>query len=308
MNAEMISLTSIDLSDDKFKISKNIISAELLVSIKTSGILRPPSAVYDGKLFYLVTGHNRVAAAALAGLEEIPVVRVQDNLLDVIIREAALKSFNGEIGPSGKLAAIALLKNDFNMNDDFIQKVGCGALAIPEWVLNDAVFISEFAGLQKSVKDFFDIRDIPFKLIKTFFSLPKDAAALLGGYAAGISMGVNIFKKITELLADITRRDNNCDFLKNINMDEFNGRESAQEFLRKIFEFRYPEYSNLKKRADGHVKALMKAGISVDFPEFFEGGEMAIRIPIKRKEGAEAFFEKTQKVSKDELKNLLDML
>ena len=307
MSTEVIPVESIDTQDNRFKISKNIVSAELISSVKVSGILRAPFVMAANTGFCLVTGHNRIAAAKISGLATVPVF-ITNNVSQTIMNEAALKSFNGEIGPSGKLAALSLMRNEFNMDANTVTRFGRDTFAIPEWVFADDVFISNFKKLHNEIKDYFDIRDISFKQIKSFLGLPLEARAWLGKNAAEFSIGLNIFKKMMDLLIDITRRDGHCNFLSNINADITTGRGIAQELLQQIFELRYPEYSSLKKTADSRLKDIQSAGVLVDFPEFFEGGEINIRIPMKKKEGADAFFKKAQKVSKEELQKLLDML
>ena len=299
-----IPISSIDLSENLYKISKNFLQDELIVSVKNFGILRPPAVFPFDDGFRLLTGHNRIGAAVKASLESVPVFVYDRPSADVLAREALLKSFTGEIGPAGKLRLLSLLKNNFSADEDFIVKTCRLGLGLPERVF-DEDWLDRFDRLEQPVKDYFDNKDAPFSLIDMYMSLPSDSAQGLARQLMLFPIRINIFRKIVTMLLDIVRRGGNMTLFSDT---QLSGRQGEQELLRKIFEERYPEYSALKKRSDEIISALSAAGTEIEFPEFFEGGSLSVKIALKKRDGAKALAAKAGRLDEVLLQELIDML
>ncbi|MCL2025687.1 MAG: ParB N-terminal domain-containing protein [Leptospirales bacterium] len=303
MLEKTIPVSSIDLSENLYKISKNFLRDELAVSVKKNGILRPPVVFpFDGG-FRILTGYNRIEAARKASLEEIPVCICETPAADILAREALLKSFNDEIGPAGKLRLLSLLKNNFFTDEDFIVKICHIGLGIPEWVF-DKAWLDKFEKLKQPVKDYFDNKDVPFNLIDTYMSLPPHLEQGLARQLEFFPLRINIFRKIVPMLLDIARRSENWAFPD----AAISGRQGEQELLKIIFEERYPEYSEIKKRSDEIISALSFAGAEIDFPEFFEGGSLSVKITLGKRDGAKTLVDRAGRLDKELLQKLLDML
>ena len=300
---KIIPISSIDLSENTYKISRNFLKEELIASVKKFGILRPPAVFPFNGGFHLLTGHNRIEAAAQAGLESAPVFVCDSPSADVLTREALLKSFNAEIGPSGKLRFLSLLRNNFFADEDFIVKTCRVGLGLPELVFGKA-WLDKFESLEQPVKDYFDNRDAPFGLIDMYMSLPPDSARGLARQLEIFPLRINIFRKIVTMLLDIAR----CGEGRVFPDVRLSGRQGEQELLRIIFEERYPEYSALKKRSDEIISALSAAGAEIEFPEFFEGGSLSVRIALRRRDGAKALAAKAGRLDETLLQELIDML
>jgi hypothetical protein len=134
-------------------------------------------------------------------------------------------------------------------------------------------------------------------------------------------MRINIFKKIVEMLLDMANGiansaapsgDSGARDERRASFPEFSqkfaGREGEKELLRAVFEARYPEYSALKKRADEIISALSSSGVGIEFPEFFEGGSLAVKITLGKRDGAEAVSRKAEGIDRELLRELLSML
>jgi len=304
MMEKIVPISSIDLSESLYKISKNFLRNELAVSVKKFGILRAPAVFPFGGGFRLLTGHNRIEAALKASLESAPVHICEVPSAEVLAREALLKSFDGEIGPAGKLRLLSLLKNNFCASEDFIVKVCRSGLGLPDRVF-DKDWLGRFEKLDQAAKDYFDGRDVPFSLIDMYMNLPPDLAQSLARQLKLFSLRVNVFRKIVEMLIDIARRGGDCAFISNV---QLSGRQDELELLRLVFEERYPEYSAMKKRSDEIISALSVSGTDIEFPEFFEGGRLSVKITLNKRDGAKALAAKAGHLDKELLQELLDML
>ena len=298
-----IPVSSIDLSESLYKISKNFLRDELIASVKKNGILRPPVIFPFSGGYRILTGYNRIEAALRARLENVPVCICEAPSADVLAREALLKSFNGEIGPAGKLRLLSLLKNNFSADEDFIVKICHVGLGLPEWVF-DKAWLDKFEKLTQPVKDYFDNKDASFNLIDTYMKLPPHLEQGLAQQLASFPLRINIFKKIVSMLLDITRRNGNWTF------PDFNlsGRQGEQELLKIVFKERYPEYSEMKKRSDEIISALSSADAEIDFPEFFEGGSLSVKITLSKRDDAKTLADRAGRLDEELLQKLLDML
>jgi len=303
MIERIIAISSMDLSENLYKISRNFLRDELIVSVKNFGILRAPVVFPFNGSFRLLTGYNRIEASLRARLESIPVCICEGPSVEVLAREALLKSFNGEIGPTGKLRLLSLLKNNFCADEDFIMKTCRVGLGLPERVF-DKVWLEKFDKLEQPVKDYFDSKDAPFNLIDMYMNLPPYLAQDLAQQLTFFPLRINIFRKIVEMLSDIARRGENWVFPD----VRLSGRQDEQELLGMVFRKRYPEYSAMKKRSDEIISALSAAGSEIDFPEFFEGGHLSVKITLSKRDGAKALAAKAGRLDERLLQELLDML
>jgi len=85
---------------------------DMVDSIKKSGVLVPVIVRQDGSLFEILSGHNRVNAAKLAGLDTVPIIlleNISDDVAWVYVIETNLmqRSFS-DMAHSEKAAVIAL--------------------------------------------------------------------------------------------------------------------------------------------------------------------------------------------------------
>ena len=100
--------------------------AELARSIREKGIVQPVLVVARGEKFEIVAGERRWRAAALAGLERIPIV-VRDKTSDKELLEIALVENlqREDLNPLEAAGAYARLKEEFHLTQEQIaERVG----------------------------------------------------------------------------------------------------------------------------------------------------------------------------------------
>lgn len=287
---------SVILSDDTWRISRTGPSSQLISSVRNCRIIRPPALVAVGKRFIPLTGHNRILAAAEAGLESVPALIYDEPDPEVILKEALLKACCRELGPAGRIKAFVLTEN-------FTAGRYREGLGIPEWI--SPAFISGFEALPEVMKEYFDARDIPFKVIQQFMDLPAETGGQISAWMR-FPVRANIFRRTVSMAGEAVRRDGSL----NLPEPDLNRLPSEQEeiLFRTVFDIRYPEYSAMKKHADELVSAVTGSGASVEFPEYFEGGQLTLKFSLNRRDGFEGFKRKTEAVDRDSLEKLLKLL
>ena len=97
--------------------------AELANSIREQGIVQPVVVVTRGDKFEIVAGERRWRAAALAGLERVPVLlrdrRSDKEMLEVALVENLQRE---DLNPLEAAAAYARLKEEFHLTQDEVAK------------------------------------------------------------------------------------------------------------------------------------------------------------------------------------------
>jgi ParB-like chromosome segregation protein Spo0J len=296
-------------ADDSFRISRRLSDSQLALSIKRSGIIRPPHVLFRKGHYIPVTGHNRIAAAVELGFREIAAFVHQDDAGKALADEALLKSYHREIGPSGKIKVVSLLRDVFGYDAETLLRLGRDGLAMPEWAVTDDSFLASFGELDAAVKDYLDVRDVPFRFIRSYLSLSASVRHELWRLSGDLLLRMNVFRRIVDMLSDISRRDGDCRFLDSLSVPaEMIGREAEEYLLDRIFERRYPEYSSMRRSAMERISVINSRGIQVDFPEYFEGGELTLKIAVRKRDNPALVLEKVKGLKEGELLDILKTL
>jgi ParB family chromosome partitioning protein len=70
---KILSLSEIDLADDRLKITDPVLTDSFKASVRDVGILQPPAVVRRGKRWILVSGWKRISACRELGVTSVPV-------------------------------------------------------------------------------------------------------------------------------------------------------------------------------------------------------------------------------------------
>jgi hypothetical protein len=308
-----VHIESISINNDDFKISKPPGDDRLKQSIQSSGLLDLPILYKENNLYKILIGHNRLAV-----LKELNFTDVVCYLIDVpesglFIEQALLKNFRREIGPIGKSKFIWILRNRFSMNESDIIHAAKN-IQLPEdfYYFNQ---IEKILSLPEPLKKYLDIKDIGFKIIKNILRLSDDICVLLSNWVINTGIRVNIFKGIIDLVTDITKINKTDSTFSELNRIDITSVDPIESTLRKdemlymeIFKIRYPEYTEIKLKADKIICDLSKNGLEIDFPEFFERDEIGILLKINKRNNIEGFNKILNQINTEGLKKLLDLL
>ena len=316
-NTKSLSLNQIDFENNEFKISKPLADDRLGQSIQSFGILEPPVLSKDNGLYKIILGHNRLFVlkemdTAESGKDVI--CNIVDELNpDVFIRQAILKNFRGEVGPVGKSRFIHILRKKFCLEEKLVNQAAKN-IQIPDDFINPEQ-IENILLIPEPLKNFLDIKDIGFKIIKKILRLSDNARIFISDWVTMADIRVNIFKSIIDLVSDINKKDK---MLSGLNRIDFTSTDSTElskstgrkdEILyRELFNRRYPEYSEIKLKVDSIISNLVKNGIAVDFPKYFEKDEIGVLLKISKRDNIEGFRKKLDQVDLDSLEKLLNLL
>lgn len=320
---EKVLLSDIDYENDFYKLSKNPPDGKLVTSIKNYGIFDPPLLLRDagseqpvgnsrdhplGK-FTILFGHNRLRILRDLDYQSVD-ARVVDSIApSAFLSCALLKNYRSEIGPVARIRLIAILKYTFNIDDAAIASICRSDLKVPDFFYGSDAIIQSTLGLPAELKDYLDNREIGYKVIKNLLALKGEGLSLLNSWIKRINFRVNYFKDIVDFMVDIDKRAGGTGDLASIDISTVEGRSEGEELVyHEVFRVRYPEYSRMIAEVDDIVSRLRRAGADVDFPRYFEGNSITLKIPIAKGEGADTLTELLKKIDRGEIEKLLDLL
>jgi hypothetical protein len=307
-NLRRISLKEIDLEDRYFKISRNQIGEDLRSSIRDFGVLDPPVVVEQSGRYRVVFGFNRLDILHEMGTDSVEAFITSGIDLEFFIKRALLKCLRNESGPVGRLRIVSIL-NDLGIDHDRLSMIGKRGLHVPDEFIRDNSLMALVEQLPGPLKDYLDIRDIQFKIIRDVVRLSYPAVRAISSWLAFAPLRVNIFKFIIDMLTDIQMRDGDTGFIEHIRPDESVNRKQWDEYLYgRIREARYPEYSSIKKDADEIARYFSARGIRLDYPPYFEGERIDLTVHINKRDEPESIWKKMRETDWARLKKLLDLL
>jgi hypothetical protein len=318
---ENVIIDSIDLNDIEFKISKPLGDDRLKESIRSSGILEMPVLFKENNLYKIIFGHNRLSI-----IKELNLSKAGTGLFCYIAQEpdpelfigyAVLKNFRGEFGATGKSKFILILKNKFCLDENDIA-LAAKKMQIPDEFLL-AGNLEKVLSLPEPLKNYLDLKSIGFKIVKNILRLSKDACILFSNWLIVIDIRVNIFKSIVDLMVDIDKINRTENILAKLAIidpmaGDFNDSvkknsiRKDEMLFREIFKVRYPEYTNIKLKAENIINEMVENGLEIYFPEYFEKDEIGILLKINKRNKIEGFNKMISRINVDALKKLLELL
>ncbi len=299
----MVETDRIILDSKRFKISPDIPDESLEISLVKHGFLGEVNLLEDGNGFVPITGHNKLKVLERRGLlpERINARVFSEVTFNMFYDRLRLKLLRDEVGPIGRISALHIIGKEFSPERRDLEKIAREVLSVPEFIINKTECL---LNLPVKLSDYLDSRKVPYKLIRDILVLSPELVNSLSVFVSGCQVKINIFKKIIELLFDLSGSD--CEgSCAEILRDSTTG---DVETYSAIYLLRYPCYSEQKKSADELISALSVNGITVEFPEYFERDRFFLKIPVSGKDKDKNISERLNGVHMGLVLKLKDML
>lgn len=286
--------------DDTFRISKPVVSDALIQSLKELGMLEKPYLLESGNGLLPLTCHNRILALGKLGIDTVDSFIIKNFDPVLFINNTAIKVRRNETGPAGKCRAF-MIAREFNIYTDhgrFCKRI----LNVSPDIL-DPEFAAKILNLPVALKNYIDIKDPGFKILKDLVALPQHMIEWID-YCLGImQVRVNVFKIVVDHLFDLGKK-NPGTALPVIDAAVADDRQ----LLEAVSRIRFPEYSALRERADNLVEAVTSRGVSVDFPEFFESSKFTLNFDVSVRDSADDIRRRLNGIDAGKLVELASLL
>ncbi len=276
-----VSLAGVDLPSTTYRVSRKRPLEGLVKSIERFGLLESPVLLREAGRLVPVFGHNRLAALERAGVENFNAV-VVDVIDPIAYRDhAVLKCARNEAGPVGRMRMAAILRT-LGLGEEELSRTVRHGFEIPA-EFSSAEMAGSVMGLPGRLRDYIDLRDVGFKVIKGLLGLPAEAHEFLAGRIDDAGIRINIFRDLIEMMSDILRRDGTLSTVLGMPVPETGDRRRDEQLLHEaVYSLRYPAYSEMKEKAGLIASEIERGGCSVGIPPYFEGGEVSLTIHFGR--------------------------
>jgi len=299
----LINLNDID-DDTHFKISKNIFSQDLEHSIRLSGMIEVPSLIERDKRYIPLTCHNRIKILKTMGAESVYARVIPEPDCNIFMNNIAIKMYKNEIGPAGRLRALHILKNDFNIGDSALEDFSKKILKIPADISGDSLCIASINNIPQPLSDYIDTKDVAYKIIKDIAAFKAETVSELNRWTGKIQIRLNIFKMLVDHVFDIVRRDGELTPID----DGFLDNMDDKKLYDYIFRIRYPEYTRKREMSDMIINGLTGRGVSIDFPEYYERGDFTLKINISKRYNRDKIIKVISEIDIKRIEELISFL
>lgn len=304
---EIVSCSNIDLENGEYRISRNYIDEKLKKNIGLIGLLEYPVILKKNSRYIIIFGHNRLRTLVELNINTFNALILEKIDPQSYLEYALLKCYRNEVGILGKIKLLSIL-HGLGFGDREVYRISRDCLSMDAEYIKKSGIINLTEKFPVPLRVYFDIRDINFKILKNLINIPHEGIELLSRWVEFCNIRVNIFKEIVEMMRDIFRRDNSFNALNNIEIFADDKKIWEEQLYYEIYKIRYPEYSTLKEKADALAKDFDQDGISIRFPEFFEGNTISVKLEFRKNEDKLSWGDRINKIDTDKLKKAFEFL
>lgn len=302
-NTSITEVNAADISEDElFKVSKKNFQSTLPVSLKQSGMLEVPYIFKNDNGYGILTCHNRLKILREAGITNLKCFVLDRPDAEVFMNHVSLKTYRNELGPFGKIKTLSLLNSSFNLSETVRKEFCTKVLKLASELVENEAYLNKIMNFPDTLTGYIDEKDISFKIIKDISLLPSDWIAVIDNWLKDTQVRVNIFRMIVDHLYDIFRRGENISVIETVSFSD------DKTLYDSIYRIRYPEYSKLKLKSDNIINELSGAGLTIEFPEYFDRRSVTLKIDIDKKSDCADQLKKVSKINTDKLSELLSLL
>ena len=275
---EYIDIEKIDIDDNSFNISRNILREDLYDSIKNFGMLEKPLLLQKNKSYILMSCHNRMRICYDLGIKKVNCRIVLSPDRELFFENLILKLFRNGAGPVGRIKALNIIDKYFS-EDLTIRPVELRKITgLPMEYIEEQNKRDKILALPYYISEYIDEKDINFKTIRDLLIFESTLLDWLNGWLSAIPIRVNIFKKMTDHLFDIARDCRTSDLI----LPGDDSIKNDTDLYAEIFRVRYPDYSSMNVKASELINKISSPEISIGFPEFFEKDYISITFKINK--------------------------
>lgn len=303
-----IPLPLIDHHNTAYRISKDIVTKQLLQSIRNVGILSPPILLKNEAGFITLTGHNRIRALGMLGALSVKAYIFEGFTPEIFLEYGLLKNYNNELGPIGKLVLLQHTR-DWLSDRCRLEHIARNELHVPLEVYANPETFSDILGIDEYLKKYMDQKEIPYKTILQYLMLPDECKTFVSALIRKSNLKMSSFKETIELLYDLKKRHEPVSLLNLIDEAQPEENENYETgILDELRALRFPEYSKLKVFSGTCVNQMQKSGFHVKLPDYFEGDRLEISFSVSKRQGIPAMKEKLNNLNYETIEKLLSIL
>lgn len=290
MKFTAVDIATINLKDERFRISYYFSLENLLHSIKETGLLNPPVLTHRDHQPIVVSGWRRILACQKLSMTSIPVfvtdVREDLGAFKIPVYENLA---HREYNPLEKAEILRKLKF-FGEDKEGILRHFLPLLQIPPTVRHLSLYLS-VSRFDPKLKKVIHEKNIPFSVLQLLVQFKTKERTMLLPFL--IPLGQNKQKELLTNLFEIARRDkvpvteilNSGRVKALLSNEKLSSLQKADKFREFLKEKRNPALAAWIKAFDAVLKELNLSEGTVIIPSpFFEGEDFSLNFSFKNQE------------------------
>ena len=295
-----ITLSSVDCSSRRFRISKPGPSQKLVESVSKNGIIDPPVLLRDGECYIPLCGHNRLNAAVSAGITTVRCLVAASAGYDFFLSHAALKNFRGELGVAGRIraAVIAAGLKGLSCADGEI----CASLELPP---DAASSMNDVLSLDERLLAYCDEKSLPLKTLVILPAFPPAMRDALAGWIGRPNVRMNMFKSAVDLLEDLMRvktPEELCGIVAR------NVSEPDDALVTALHAMRNPVIARMNAKSEAVISEFRRHQIEIVYPPYFEGSSVEVKLRMKRSDNGASCRKSLEYLQNADFSEMLELL
>lgn len=276
---------------------------QLYKSIQRDGLLSPPLLYQDDDLLYIVSGLNRIKAAMDCGIHELEALVCEAFTGDQWLRIIRRRIHDGRIGIIGRMKAVQMLVEEQGLSPETDDLDIPGLPAYNQWISLYRII----AGMPAELINYCDAKDVSFRVLQDMVTMP---ASVLAGFTRMLPLKVNILKQLSSGIAELLYREAVTEEALSRLFEDPPQKQQEREsvLVAEIDKMLNPEITALRQKADELKKRIEKPGLSLRYPENFEGNAVQLSLRITTASGVDLLEEFCRDIPREPLRELLDLL
>ena len=306
---KLVSIKSIDVSDQLTSFSLSIPKDSLQQSIQEVGIIHPITLAPLGNLFQTVCGHSRIKIASQLKINLIP-ARILDSapskesMLMLNLSENQFHHNYSDIEKGFILSKLSMVKVPaIRIIEKYMPMLG---LEKSKKLLDDYLSTNK---LTTGLKTLLHEMNIPLRVFSVFFNWSDESTEAAERFFSALRPGINKWRDILEWVEEISIRDETkpsdlfeLPELKAIlNQNDLSPNVRYDQIRHFFYSKRYPIHSKLRVRLARSLDALkLDDKTRVHVQDSFESDEVQIEMKFRTREEYVRQLEKLVRASDSE--------
>jgi ParB family chromosome partitioning protein len=283
---ESIPFSSIDATNETYRITTESAVDDIVTSIECSGLINSPILIKEDSSYRILSGFRRIKACQILGWDEIParLIGPETPLMDRIKVAIAENSFQRPLNPVETSRALNLLSNAFADANELAEEAS--ALGLP----GNAALIMKLMDLcryPKQIQDAVISGSVSLSMARALSRMEAAVAIQLTHLFCDLKIGLNKQREIITLIQDIAKRDNltqsavlnsaqRLDILKDKDIDKTKRYQRMKHYLKGR---RFPALSQAEAMFEIYKRKLNLGNrIKLIPPPYFEGDTFTFSI------------------------------
>lgn len=303
---ERIRLNAIDSNDHSYRITTETDTVDLVASIKSTGLLRPPILLTKQSSYIIVSGFRRISAITSLGASTLDawIINNPNEKREIIKIAITENSLQRPLNIVEKARSLRLLSICINDESEIIQMATSVGVPCDKTLLSKLLRICDLpVHVQEGLVNGYI--SMPVALMLAKFDFPT--TNLFMHIFSNLQLSLNRQREIISLVSEIAFRDDIApaqvinDFLVEVmNDNDLDRNQKTHKLRKRLKQIRFPELTKAEEIFAKNIKNMnLGKGIQIVPPNNFEGTYYIFQLNFKSLKEIQLIQSNLERIIKD---------